>query len=57
MGQAFQQNNINYKGNILRIIGSCKEGNKHKISFKKWEFIGQLGTVKELENIMNDGAN
>ena len=40
MGQAFQQNNINYKVNILSIIGSFKEGNKHKISLKKWEFIG-----------------
>ena len=45
---AFQQNNINYKGNILSIIGSCKEGNKHKISLKKCELIGQLGTIKEL---------
>ena len=57
MCQVFQQEDINYKFNILSITDSCKEGNKHKITLKKCECIDQLVTINELQNMMHDGAN
>ena len=57
MCQVFQQENINYKFNIVSITDSCKEGNKEKITLKKCESIDQLVTINELQYIMHDGAN